>query len=183
MGSSNLVLNHYTYSGAMPFCWRILLLDQTQSHGLPRKSIHHHFHLHDLLSPRQVHPSPESDDVAKTDVKLGLGVVPFTYSAEVFPTLNRGMFVPDHDTDQHLNEIIEAGMSLAVFINLFGAGILGLFVPFLKNTLGGLGLLELFAQVPAAHPRSTFTNSIQRPKRRRIRPDIHLCVRNETRAT
>ncbi|KAF1849543.1 uncharacterized protein K460DRAFT_394346 [Cucurbitaria berberidis CBS 394.84] len=58
----------------------------------------------------------------------GLGVVPFTYSAEVFPTVNR-----------------EAGMSLAVFINLFGAGILGLFVPWLQDSLGALGLFELFA--------------------------------------
>ncbi|KAH8726634.1 general substrate transporter, partial [Phaeosphaeriaceae sp. PMI808] len=60
--------------------------------------------------------------------QLGLGVVPFTYSAEVFPTVNR-----------------EAGMSLAVFINLFGAGILSLFVPSLQVKLGALGLFELFA--------------------------------------
>jgi hypothetical protein len=38
-------------------------------------------------------------------------------------------------------------MSLAVFINLFGAGILGLFVPFLQKKLGSTGLFELFAQV------------------------------------
>jgi hypothetical protein len=36
-------------------------------------------------------------------------------------------------------------MSLAVFINLFGAGILGLFVPSLQAKLGALGLFELFA--------------------------------------
>ncbi|KAF1916315.1 galactose-proton symport, partial [Ampelomyces quisqualis] len=58
----------------------------------------------------------------------GLGVVPYTYSAEVFPTVNR-----------------EAGMSLAVFVNLFGGGILSLFVPFLQHSLGSLGLFELFA--------------------------------------
>jgi len=58
----------------------------------------------------------------------GLGVVPYTYSAEVFPTVNR-----------------EAGMSLAVFVNLFGAGILSLFVPFLQDSLGSVGLFELFA--------------------------------------
>ncbi|KAJ4359920.1 uncharacterized protein N0V89_000479 [Didymosphaeria variabile] len=39
----------------------------------------------------------------------------------------------------------EAGMSLAVFINLFGAGILSLFIPFLQDSLGPLGLFELFA--------------------------------------
>ncbi|ETN38614.1 uncharacterized protein HMPREF1541_06651 [Cyphellophora europaea CBS 101466] len=43
---------------------------------------------------------------------LGQGPVAFAYSAEVFPLWNR-----------------EAGMSLAVFVNLTGAGLLTLFVP------------------------------------------------------
>jgi hypothetical protein len=38
-------------------------------------------------------------------------------------------------------------MSLAVFINLFGAGIVSLFIPFLQDRLGPLGLFELFACV------------------------------------
>ncbi|CAO2658396.1 Nn.00g061190.m01.CDS01 [Neocucurbitaria sp. VM-36] len=58
----------------------------------------------------------------------GLGVMPFIYSAEVFSTVNR-----------------EAGMSLAVFTNLFGAGVLNLFVPWLQDSLGTLGLFQLFA--------------------------------------
>ncbi|KAF4553576.1 Sugar (and other) transporter-like protein 62 [Elsinoe fawcettii] len=56
------------------------------------------------------------------------GVVPFSYSAEVFPIVNR-----------------EVGMSFAVFSNLFGAGILSLFVPFLNTELTATGLLCLFA--------------------------------------
>jgi hypothetical protein len=43
--------------------------------------------------------SKEGENATETDVELGLGVVPFTYSAEVFPTLNRGMFVPDRIID------------------------------------------------------------------------------------
>jgi hypothetical protein len=35
----------------------------------------------------------ECDKRAEADAEVGLGVVPFTYSAEVFPTVNRGMFV------------------------------------------------------------------------------------------
>ncbi|PNS18123.1 hypothetical protein CAC42_3568 [Sphaceloma murrayae] len=58
----------------------------------------------------------------------GLGPVPFTYSAEVFPLVNR-----------------EVGMSFAVFVNLLGAGILSLFVPFLNTSLTATGLLCLFA--------------------------------------
>ncbi|KAI9767074.1 MAG: hypothetical protein M1839_004631 [Geoglossum umbratile] len=58
----------------------------------------------------------------------GLGPVPFTYSAEVFPLINR-----------------EVGMSLAVFWNMFGAGILILTVPFLSGALHATGLLCLFA--------------------------------------
>lgn len=48
----------------------------------------------------------------------GQGPVPFAYSSEVFPLLNR-----------------EAGMSFAVFVNLFGAGILTMFVPQLTSAL------------------------------------------------
>lgn len=47
------------------------------------------------------------------------GPVAFAYSSEVFPLLNR-----------------EVGMSFAVFCNLFGAGILTLFVPSLTKALG-----------------------------------------------
>ncbi|KAH8587183.1 hypothetical protein B0O99DRAFT_584890 [Bisporella sp. PMI_857] len=59
---------------------------------------------------------------------FGLGPVPFTYSAEVFPQGNR-----------------EVGMSVAVFCNLLGAGILSLTVPFIKHNLHSTGLLGLFA--------------------------------------
>ncbi|KAF2833031.1 MFS general substrate transporter [Ophiobolus disseminans] len=48
----------------------------------------------------------------------GQGPVPFAYSSEVFPLLNR-----------------EAGMSFAVFVNLFGAGVLALVVPQLTRAL------------------------------------------------
>ncbi|OCK80630.1 putative galactose-proton symport [Lepidopterella palustris CBS 459.81] len=58
----------------------------------------------------------------------GAGVVPFTYSSEVYPLVNR-----------------EAGMSFAVFWNLLGAGILALIVPQLVHSLGHTGLLGLFA--------------------------------------
>lgn len=50
----------------------------------------------------------------------GQGPVPFAYSSEVFPLLNR-----------------EAGMSFAVFANLFGAGVLALVVPQLTRALAG----------------------------------------------
>ncbi|KAJ9665056.1 hypothetical protein H2201_004922 [Coniosporium apollinis] len=58
----------------------------------------------------------------------GLGPVPFTYSAEVFPLVNR-----------------EVGMSFAVFWNLLGAGILSLIVPVLNDALKATGLMCLFA--------------------------------------
>ncbi|KAL1591512.1 hypothetical protein SLS60_011904 [Paraconiothyrium brasiliense] len=48
----------------------------------------------------------------------GQGPVPFAYSSEVFPQLNR-----------------EAGMSFAVFANLFGCGIIALVVPQLTIAL------------------------------------------------
>ena len=58
----------------------------------------------------------------------GLGPVPFTLSAEVFPLENRVV-----------------GMSFAVFTNLLGAGLLTLFVPALTNAIHHLGLLGIFA--------------------------------------
>lgn len=57
-----------------------------------------------------------------------LGPVPFTISAEVFPLENRVV-----------------GMSFAVFTNLFGAGLLTLFVPALTLVVGHSGLLGIFA--------------------------------------
>ena len=57
-----------------------------------------------------------------------MGPVPFTISAEVFPLENRVV-----------------GMSFAVFTNLFGAGLLTLFVPALTNAIGHAGLLGIFA--------------------------------------
>jgi MFS family permease len=59
---------------------------------------------------------------------FGLGPVPFTYSAEVFPLGNR-----------------EVGMSFAVFWNLLGAGILSLTVPSINFKLHPTGMLGLFA--------------------------------------
>ncbi|KAK0867179.1 hypothetical protein LTS02_004346 [Friedmanniomyces endolithicus] len=58
----------------------------------------------------------------------GIGPVPFTLSAEVFPMEHRMV-----------------GMSFAVFTNLFGAGVLALFVPQLTNVIGHSGLLGIFA--------------------------------------
>lgn len=58
----------------------------------------------------------------------GLGPVPFTMSAEVFPLENRVV-----------------GMSFAVFTNFFGAGILTLVVPALINAIGHSGILGIFA--------------------------------------
>ncbi|KAK3724857.1 hypothetical protein LTR37_000905 [Vermiconidia calcicola] len=57
-----------------------------------------------------------------------MGPGPFTMSAEVFPLETRVV-----------------GMSFAVFVNLFGAGLLTLFVPALTIHLGHAGLLGLFA--------------------------------------
>ncbi|KAK4560641.1 hypothetical protein LTR86_005219 [Recurvomyces mirabilis] len=59
---------------------------------------------------------------------VGMGPVPFTLSAEVFPLESRVV-----------------GMSFAVFTNLFGAGLLALFVPALTNAVGHPGLLGIFA--------------------------------------
>lgn len=58
----------------------------------------------------------------------GMGPVPFTISAEVFPLENRVV-----------------GMSFAVFTNLFGAGLLTLFVPALTIAIGHPGLLGIFS--------------------------------------
>ncbi|KAI9689793.1 MAG: hypothetical protein M1822_009675 [Bathelium mastoideum] len=62
----------------------------------------------------------------------GMGPVPFTLSAEVFPIEHRVV-----------------GMSFAVFCNLFGAGLLTLFVPSLTNAIGHAGLLGVFAGLNA----------------------------------
>lgn len=59
---------------------------------------------------------------------VGLGPVPFTYSAECFPL-----------------EVRMVGMSFAVSVNLLGAGILALFVPVLTTELGHPALLGIFA--------------------------------------
>ncbi|KAF2721108.1 hypothetical protein K431DRAFT_76523 [Polychaeton citri CBS 116435] len=58
----------------------------------------------------------------------GVGPVPFTLSAEVFPLENRVV-----------------GMSFSVFVNLFGAALLTLFVPALMRVIGQPGLLGIFA--------------------------------------
>lgn len=63
---------------------------------------------------------------------VGLGPVPFTMSAEVFPLENRVV-----------------GMSFAVFVNLFGAGLLTLFVPVLTDKVGHPGVLGVFAGLNA----------------------------------
>jgi MFS family permease len=55
----------------------------------------------------------------------GQGPVPFAYSSEVFPLMNR-----------------EAGMSFAVFANLFGAGLLALVVPQLTRALANYPRIE-----------------------------------------
>lgn len=62
----------------------------------------------------------------------GAGVVPFLYSSEVFPLINR-----------------EAGMSLSCSVNFLLAGILALTVPQLTHALGPTGLLGLFAGLDA----------------------------------
>lgn len=58
----------------------------------------------------------------------GVGPVPFTASAEMFPLYIR-----------------EVGMSFAVFVNLLGAGMIALLVPTLAHALTHTGLLCLFA--------------------------------------
>jgi hypothetical protein len=60
-------------------------------------------------------------------ISCSLGLVAFAYSSEVFPLFNR-----------------EVGMSWAVFVNLFGAGLLTLFVP-------------LFQVASTTHPGSNTT--------------------------
>ena len=62
----------------------------------------------------------------------GAGVIPFLYSSEVFPLINR-----------------EAGMSFSCFVNFLFAGILALTVPQLIQALGPTGLLGLFAGLDA----------------------------------
>ena len=58
----------------------------------------------------------------------GEGPVPFTYSAEAFPLFHR-----------------EVGMSLAVSINLFFAGILTVTFPRMTTAFGPTGALSFFA--------------------------------------
>ncbi|KAL8866823.1 MAG: hypothetical protein Q9174_006059, partial [Haloplaca sp. 1 TL-2023] len=58
----------------------------------------------------------------------GEGPVPFTYSAEAFPLFHR-----------------EVGMSLAVSINLFFAGIEAMIFPKLSDALTPTGAIGLFA--------------------------------------
>lgn len=62
----------------------------------------------------------------------GAGVVPFLYSSEVFPLINR-----------------EAGMSFSCSVNFILAGLLALTVPQLNHALGPTGLLGLFAGLDA----------------------------------
>ncbi|KAH7091340.1 major facilitator superfamily domain-containing protein [Paraphoma chrysanthemicola] len=56
------------------------------------------------------------------------GTSPFSISAEVFPLVSR-----------------EAGMAVAVAVNLLGAGILVLVFPFLMHSIGRTGSLSIFA--------------------------------------
>nr|POF26310.1 myo-inositol transporter 2 [Quercus suber] len=58
----------------------------------------------------------------------GMGPVPFTLSAEVFPLESRVV-----------------GMSFAVFTNFLGCGLLALFVPVITAKIGHPGLLGIFA--------------------------------------
>jgi hypothetical protein len=80
------------------------------------------------------HPNIRRDVVAMFTyvftaiVSFGPGPVPFTYSAEIFPLEQRMV-----------------GMSLAVFVNLFFAGLLTLFVPALVSALGYAKTLGLFS--------------------------------------
>lgn len=62
----------------------------------------------------------------------GAGVVPFLYSSEVFPLINR-----------------EAGMSLSCSVNFMLAGLLALTVPQMNHALGPTRLLGLFAGLDA----------------------------------
>jgi hypothetical protein len=60
---------------------------------------------------------------------LGMGPVPFTMSSEVFPMEHRMV-----------------GMSVAVFVNFLGAGLLTLFVPVIAHSsFSNVGLLGVFA--------------------------------------
>ena len=62
----------------------------------------------------------------------GAGVIPFPYSSEVFPLINR-----------------EAGMSFSCSVNYMFAGLLALTVPQLNHALGPTRLLGLFAGLDA----------------------------------
>ncbi|KAH8696407.1 putative sugar transporter [Talaromyces proteolyticus] len=62
----------------------------------------------------------------------GAGVVPFLYSSEIFPLVNR-----------------EVGMSLSCTVNFLLAGVLALTVPQLQSSLGQTRLLGLFAGLDA----------------------------------
>lgn len=82
----------------------------------------------------------------------GAGVVPFLYSSEIFPLVNRGKLVY---LFVYLKlriwltryRFIEVGMSLSCTVNFFLAGVLALTVPQLQSSLGQTRLLGLFALV------------------------------------
>jgi hypothetical protein len=66
--------------------------------------------------------------VFTTAYSIGEGPAAFVVSAEVFPLVNR-----------------ELGMSLAVFWNFMGAGLLALLAPVMTTYIGQVGILGLFA--------------------------------------
>ncbi|KKA23334.1 Sugar transporter [Rasamsonia emersonii CBS 393.64] len=69
----------------------------------------------------------------------GAGVVPFMYSSEIFPLVNRANLTLRVTS-------AEVGMSLSCSVNFLLAGLLALTVPQLQNALGQTRLLGLFAK-------------------------------------
>jgi MFS family permease len=95
----------------------------------------------------------------------GQGPVPFAYSSEVFPLLNR-----------------EAGMSFAVFANLFGAGIF-LSPPCLTFTLKLANRSRRPLRPTTNTPPRMLSNSPKRSVHRQVPPPWHLHGAQHTRAS
>lgn len=75
----------------------------------------------------------------------GEGPVPFTYSAEAFPLFHRGMVPSVPSISTPLTHGIEVGMSLAVAVNLFWAGVLTVAFPRMISAFGPTGAIGFFA--------------------------------------
>ena len=75
----------------------------------------------------------------------GEGPVPFTYSAEAFPLFHRGKNDLYRFLDMTFSHKLEAGMSLAVAVNLFCAGVLTVVFPRMIAAFDATGAIGFFA--------------------------------------